>query len=159
MPDIRIIDPKPYHCGQMARYLRDKHMDVLEKLGTNAHRTLRDSFDNSSYRKAMTIDGRIAVLGGSVGPAISTVGYVWFAATDEAKRYPVAMVKAIKQALAEIVATKHEVSSLVLFGDLKAQRFALFMGFDFSDVPQSATQDMAFLVKYQPQRPRSWSIQ
>ena len=158
MPEFRIIDPKPYHCGQMARYLRTKHREILEQTGTNAHRTLRDSFDNSAYRKALTIDDRVAIIGGVVGPAMSASGYVWVAVTDEAKAYPIAMVKAIKQVLDVIVSTRHEVTALVVFGDLKAQRFANFLGFDFSDEPQSATQHLAYLMKYRT-RKATWSIQ
>ena len=159
MPKFEVIDPKPYHCSLMARLLRDRHRDLLEKAGTNAHRTLRDSFDNSSYRRMLLIDGKVGILGGVVGPAISSTGYLWVAISDEAKKYPVTLVRVIKREMAVIASTRLELTALVIFGDEKAQRFATFLGFDFSKEPQPATAHAAFLMTYRPGGSRPWPIQ
>lgn len=129
MPRFNVIPARSYHCGQMARRLRAEHAAVVVKLGLNAHQELHERFIWSAFRRAWLIDGELAALGGVTGSPLETSGMIWLALSELATKYPVACVKEAKKQLAEIMATRHEITTLLLEGDEAARRFALALGF------------------------------
>lgn len=131
MPTFQIIEARAHHCGQMARRLRIEHRAAIA--GINAHRELRDRFEASAFRRAWLIDGELAALGGVVGGALSTTGYIWLALSELALRYPVATVKEARRQLDEIMATKRELGTVIVPADKAALRFAVFLGFHVAD--------------------------
>ena len=128
-PDFTVIEAKTFHCGQMSRLLRDEHRAATVRLGFDTHRELTARFDESPFRRAWTINGRLAGLGGIVGSAISETGQLWLALSDEARKYPVEVVKESRRQLAEIMQTKRCLLTTVLDSDESAKRFAIFLGF------------------------------
>jgi hypothetical protein len=133
MTTFRIIDAKPYHCGQMCRVLRYEHQMAISRIGIDSHRELRGLFDQSSIRRAWLIDGKLGALGGVSGTKLSPYGFVWLALTQAASHYRVAIVKEAKKQLAEIMTIKRELATTIIAGDDAARRLAIFLGFHVAD--------------------------
>lgn len=129
MPDFTIIDAKTFHCGQMVRMLRYEHQQVVARIGIDSHRELRARFDNSSFRRAWLIDGKLAAIGGVTGGKLSSQGYIWLAISNLAMRYPLAMIREARRQLDEIMVTKRDLLTMILDGDETSKRFAVFLGF------------------------------
>lgn len=129
MTNFTIIEAKAFHCGQMVRLLRLEHQKAVAMIGINSHRELRARFDESSFRKAWLIDGKLAAVGGVSGTMLSGYGMVWLALSNRAMKYPLAIVKEAKRQLSEIMQTKTFLATSILEGDVAAERFAVFLGF------------------------------
>lgn len=136
MPQFEIIEAKPFHVGMMLRRMRTEHREALMALGIDAHRELRKTFDNSSYRRAWLIDGKLSGLGGVTGTLASSFGRPWLTLSQDALRYPIAIVREAKRQLNDIAATHCEIATTVLCADYTAQRFASFLGFHPDHIPQ-----------------------
>lgn len=128
-PQFEIIVAQPHHCGAMARKLRFEQQAAVLMLGLDTHRELRAAFDNSGFRRAWLLDGRLAGLGGVIGPLLAPTGAVWLALTEEATLWPLAIVREARRQLEEISKFKHGLTTWMLDGDETARRFALFLGF------------------------------
>lgn len=132
MTDFTVIPAKSFHCGMMVRRMRAEHSQAHAMLGVDArrqHEELRASFHASCFRRAWLIDGQLAALGGVVGTALSAHGFIWLVLTDQARRYPVAVVKEARRQLAEVMVTFREIYTTVLPNDAAARRLAIFLGF------------------------------
>lgn len=129
-PKFEIVEAKSFYCGQMVRKLRNEHQAAIAKLGVNTHRELRRAFDDSSYRRALMIDGVLAGLGGVIGPAMAGTGTIWIAITQEATRYPQHIARIMRRQLAEVFTVKRELSAFILPADVVSLRFAKFIGFE-----------------------------
>lgn len=130
MPQFEIIEAKPWHCGQMVRMLRQEHAAALAGLGVISHRELNARFEASTFRRAWLIDGKIAGLGGVVGTRLSLSGQIWLALSDEAMKYPTAVVRTAQSQIEEIMQTKRVLVTLLLDEDERAKKFAKFLGFE-----------------------------
>jgi hypothetical protein len=133
MTQVEVIDAKLWHVGRIARMLRPEHAAALVRMGINSHRELRATFEASYVRKAMLIDGKLAGIGGIMGPLLSPIGFAWIAISDRATRYPVALVKEVRKHLAEEMKTKAELHTTIMVDDLAARRFAVFLGWHVAD--------------------------
>jgi hypothetical protein len=141
VPEFDITIARPWHCGQLARRLRHEHHRVLCSIGRGCHAEIRQSFDESSYRRAWCIDGKVSALFGMTGQALSTRALVWMAVSNEATRYPIALVRDSRAALSDMAILKHHLFCSILDADVTSQRFAIFLGF----VPATAKRmDAAF---------------
>lgn len=129
MPRFEIIEGKPQHCGAMVRRLRLEHRSAIARLGVNTHRELRRAFDDSSYRRALMIDGVLGALGGVTGAAMGSRGSIWFAVTQDATRYPHQVCRVCRNALEEIFEVKRELHTFILPADETSFRFAKMLGF------------------------------
>lgn len=129
MTQFQIIEGKSWHVGQMSRLLRVEHQAALRPFGVNIHRDLRQMYDDSAFRRAWLIDGRLAALGGVSGSVLDPEGYVWVALSDEAQRYPVALVKEARKQMAIIMRMKRELVTSLIGGDQAAIRLAVYLGF------------------------------
>lgn len=123
-----VIEPKPWHVGQMLRQLRTEHADAVAGTGLNSHRELRNRFDESSYKVGWTIDGKLAALGGVTGCSMAMMGYLWLVVSQEATRHPIPLARAVRRCLDEILQTKRVLLVSVL--DDTSIRFAFWLGFD-----------------------------
>lgn len=132
MTRYQIVEAKAYHCGQMARILRDEHKKALSILEVNTHKELRACFDESTFRKAWLIDGRLAAVGGVTGPALSSDGTVWLAMSQEAHKHPREILRESRRQLREISLVKNSLLTLILLRDETSFRFATHLGFHVS---------------------------
>lgn len=132
-PHFEIVEAKPWHCGQMLRILRAEHRNALAKIGSNPHAELRRQFAESSFRKAWLIDGKLAALGGVNGMMLSGWGFIWLVLSEQARRYPIAIVKEARRQLDEIMIAKRELSTTILPDDAAARRLAIYLGFHVAD--------------------------
>ena len=132
-PTFEIVEPKPWHVGQMIRRLRREHLHAIAALGVRGHHELRDRFDESMFRRAWLIDGQLAALGGVTGSALSVDGMVWLALSLEATRYPLAIVREARRQLDLITRTRARLYTTILDADETAKRFAAFVGFVAAD--------------------------
>ena len=87
-PRFEVIEAKRFHCGMMTRIMRRSYLTMMAQAGADPHRELRACFDQSAFRKAWMIDGRLAALGGVIGTLASGDGMVWLALSEEATRRP-----------------------------------------------------------------------
>lgn len=142
MSTFEIIEAKPYHVGRILRRLRTEHRVAMNGLSSNLHREFSQIFNTSSFRRAWIVDGELMAVGGVTGTLLSGEGYIWLAMADQAKRYPVAIIKEARHQLALLMATRREVSTTVLCNDKTAQRFARFLGFQTARIPGMLTDDM-----------------
>lgn len=133
MIDCTVIEAKAHHCGQMIRLLRHEHSAALARIGINGHRELRAQFDASSFRRAWMINGKLAALGGVVGPLIAETGLVWLTLSEPARRYPLAIIREARRQLDLIMITKREIATTILSHDEAARRLAIFLGFHVAD--------------------------
>lgn len=129
MSRFQPIEPKPWHCGTIIRHLRIEHRAAVMSADIDSHRNLRALYDQSTFRRAWAMDGRLAGIAGISGTALSPIGFVWFAMTEEASRYPLAIIKESRKFLDDAMVTKRELATTVLGGDDGAKRFAVFLGF------------------------------
>lgn len=129
MPRFEIVEGKAWHCGAMARMLRLEHQKAVAMIGLNSHRELRGAFDDSSFRRAWLIDGKLGALGGVTGPAIASSGLVWLAFTNAATKYPMAIIKEARRQIAEIMQVKRHLVCTIVEGDEASERLAIFLGF------------------------------
>ncbi|MBB3453884.1 hypothetical protein FHT86_002140 [Rhizobium sp. BK313] len=156
MPVFSIEEAKPYHCGQMVRILRTEHQQAIARVQLGTHRQMRGCFDASCFRKAWMIEGRLAGLGGIIGTVASPTGFVWLALSNEALRYPVAIVKEARKQLAEIMVVKRELATTIIEGDEAAKRLAIFLGFHVADdgpgAPANSKKDRQVLMRHMENR-------
>jgi hypothetical protein len=126
---FEIIEAKPWHCGAMTRMLRLEHQKAVAMIGIDSHRELRGRFDDSTFRRAWMIDGKLAALGGVTGSRLSSIGYIWLAFSSASTKYPIEMVKESRRQMAAIMTVKRRIYTTILDGDTAAKRFAIFLGF------------------------------
>lgn len=157
MTDFTIVDGKPWHCGQMIRILRHEHTKSLITTGVDSHRELKTRFDLSIFCRAWLVDGQLAALGGVCGSKLSALGFVWFAMSERAKRYPVALVKEARRQLEEIMVVKRELATTIIPDDDAALRLAVYLGFHVADSGRGAPAEsrsgrrhLADFVKSEP---------
>ena len=98
-------------------------------IGLDSHRELRGRFDDSTFRRAWMIDGKLAALGGVTGTRASSMGYVWLAFSGAATKYPIAIVKEVRRQIAAIMTVKRNIYTTIVDGDDAAKRMAVFLGF------------------------------
>ena len=132
MTTFQVIEAREYHCGQIVRRLREEHRAAVIGLGVNPHREIRASFDQSAYRRAWLVDGRLAGLGGVTGSLASSQGMIWLALTAHAIKYPIEIVKEARRQLDVISETKRDLVSSLIPGDRTAIRFATMLGFEIA---------------------------
>ena len=101
-------------------------------LGVNPHREIRASFDQSAYRRAWLVNGRLAGLGGVTGSLAASQGMIWLALSARATRYPIEIVKEARRQLDAISETKRDLVSSLIPGDRAAIRFATRLGFEIA---------------------------
>lgn len=148
MPTFQIIEAKPYHCGQMVRALRYEHQSALMLLGVDSHRELRALFDQSAFRKAWLIDGKLAALGGVSGMQLSAIGFVWLCLSEQARKYPVAIIKEARRQLDQIMIVKRELATTIISGDVSARRLAIFLGFHVAHEGPGSQAHSRFARRY-----------
>jgi hypothetical protein len=132
MTTFAVTEAKAWHCGTIVRHLRHEHRVAIAVLGLDGHRPLRELFDQSSFRRSWTLNGRLAGVAGITGTLTCSTGFLWFAMTDEATRYPIAVIKEAKRFLDEAMLTKRELATTILGSDEAAKRLAVFLGFHVS---------------------------
>lgn len=133
MTTFEVIEMKRRHCGQIIKHLRIGHQIALEQVKRDAHREIVAIFEESAFRRAWLIDGRLAAVGGVTGSIIASTGYAWLALTEEATLHRVALLKEVMRQLAQIMVSKRELATTVLGGDPAARRLAIFLGFHVDD--------------------------
>lgn len=126
---IEIREAQAWHCGKMARILRHEHASCLGSTTSDIHRDLRGCFDASAWKRAGFVDGRLVGLGGVVGSALSSTGFIWLAMSQEVTAFPLATARILRKLLNEIMETHHELATVVIPEDSAALRLAVFMGF------------------------------
>jgi hypothetical protein len=129
MPHFELRDAKLWHCGQIIRILRREQTEAMAIIGLDSHHELRSAFEDSAYKKAWFIDGKLVGIGGVAGPILSPFGMVWLALSQKATKYPLALVKLLRQQIDEVMQTKRTLLTTILADDEASERFAVFMGF------------------------------
>ena len=150
MSRFEIIEARPFHCGAIVRRLREEHRAAIAGLGINSHRSIRTNFDDSTFRKAWLIDGRLAGLGGVTGPALSSDGLIWLALTEEASRHPFAVAREARRQMDEIMTVKRTLYTCLIPEDKTALRFAMRLGFEIvNSTPIPVGNGRVISVRYQ----------
>ena len=126
MREARLSD-----CGIIARRLRPDHRAILGS--RNVHRDLREALETSAIREAWLEDGRLLAIGGVMGMASSIEGTPWLAATNEAVRRPIRLVRHVQRAIDRAFLTYRRLTITVLRNDDAALQLAYFLGFKASE--------------------------
>lgn len=129
MANFEIVEAKRHHLGTMSRRLRGAQKTALINLGVNVHRDMLTAFENSGFRKAWLIDGKLAGLGGVIGSSLASSGFIWLCLTEEAAKFPIAMIKEARRQLGLISEIHRELKTTLAQGDDVAARFARHVGF------------------------------
>lgn len=132
MVNVLITDAKLHYCGQIIRRLRREHASAFALVGLNAHRELRSTVAGSPYRKAAFVDGELVAMWGVMGSMLSPFGFVWLCLTNEAVKYPIAIMREARRQLDLMLEEKVELVTTVLHTDQAAIRFCTALGFHCS---------------------------
>ena len=128
-PRFEIVEGRRHHCGQMARAMRRDYLVALLTADAKPHRELIDCFEQSAFRKAWLIDGKVAAVGGVIGTLMNGEGMVWLALSQEATRHPKAVIVEARRQLAGLMRTRRELRASIFEGDEASLRLAIFLGF------------------------------
>jgi hypothetical protein len=118
----------------MAHNLRLSHVRVARE--RSIRQNLRAYYEQSSFRKAWKINGRLAAVGGVTGSLLASEGLVWLAFTEEALKFRRAIVREARRQLEEILIMKVRLTTFIPLDDEVGRRFAEFLGFDFVGVTE-----------------------
>lgn len=133
-----VVEARRYHCGQIVRRMRATQRDTIERAGVDPHREVVRLFNISCIRRAWLVDHRLMALGGVTGTLLSEMGFLWLIMSEDARRYPLAIVKEARRQLDEIMETMQEVTTTISLDDADAVRLATFLGFHISDEGEGA---------------------
>ncbi len=147
-----IVEGQAHHCGKVARRLRTEYRDLLAAMKVNAHRDLRATYDESSFSRALVIDGKVVAIAGVTGPLASSDGSVWLAATEDSAAHPIAIARTALRHLNELLRTKRHLATIVLKADRTAMDFAYFLGFHVKETITIHGAEAAIMVIEQPRR-------
>lgn len=128
-PRFEIVDARPWHCGMIAHALRRDVVTAMAAIGVDPHRELLQCYHQSSFRKAWMIDGKLGALGGVIGTMASGDGMTWLALSEEATKYPLAIVKEAKRQLDGLLRVKRGLTISLHDGDEASLRLAIFLKF------------------------------
>jgi hypothetical protein len=152
--EYQVVEAKRWHCGRMARALRAAHRNGLSHM--DLHAKMVEIFEQSYFRRAALIEGRPVAIWGVKGTILSRTGYAWLGLSDEATRYPIALIKEAQRQLDEIMETKRELATTIIASDSAARRFAVFLGFhiahDGRGDPAHTRRERNRLVAYLDER-------
>lgn len=127
-----VIEAERAHVVSIFGRLRHGHMGCLNETGLDrrtARREFLKVFDDSAFRRAWVVDGKLAGVGGVTGSLLSPHGFVWLALSEDVIRFPLAIIRESRRQLGEIMATKTELATTILANDEVALRFSAFLGF------------------------------
>ena len=130
MAELRRVEAKLWHCGQLTRRLRGAQSRELASIGIRSHAELRDRYGESSFKQSWTIDGKLAGMCGVTGSHLSFTGLIWLALSDVATRHPALTARAARSQIAEIMLTRREIYSVMFTGDAVSMRWIAFLRFD-----------------------------
>lgn len=126
---IEQIEAQVWHCGQLSRTLRAEHRAVLDHMQAPTHRELRDTFEDSCFRRSWLLDGKLAAMAGVKGPLATSDGGLWMVITDEMAKHPFAICKHALRYLDEVMRLKTYLGTGVFSDDRGGVAFAYFLGF------------------------------
>lgn len=137
MTDYRLVEAKPWHCGQMVRRLyAERQPEILRSGMAFAHAQMRTCFDASAFRRTWLIDDQIAVIGGVCGSMLAATGYLWLSVSDLARRHRVAFIREARQQMDVVMYSRRDLAATIVNDDDLAERrdirFATFLGFEVS---------------------------
>lgn len=127
---VEIVEAKRRHCGPMARMMRVEHDAALRRRGVNLHRAIRDKFSASYYCRTAFVDGHIAGMWGLWGSPLASDGMVWLVVAQHVIKHRRKIVELARAELAKMAEHKRLLGTTVLPDDLRACRFAEFLGFN-----------------------------
>jgi hypothetical protein len=128
---IELIPARLWHCGQMARALRQEHRAAVLGLGLDPHAKLRMAYDETVAPKALLIDGELAAIGGVAGAPLAPCGHIWLALSQRATSHPLAIVREAKAQIASAMTLKRELATTIVLDDETSIRCAAVLGFKF----------------------------
>lgn len=120
---------QPWHCGAIARQLRDEQRSIAVSLKRDAHRDLRLCFDNSGIARSWMSEGRALAIMGVTGPLLAPEGMVWLALSSEATHYPRQILKEARKVLRFVMTLKNRLYAAPFESDPVSVRFAEHLGF------------------------------
>lgn len=121
---------KPWHCGALARKVRDEQIEIAIGLNRNAHRDIRSCFDNSGFvRSLVTPDGRVVGMGGVLGSLVSPEGTIWAVVSKEAASNPRLLTSHAVRTLTYLRTVKRRLYAAPFAADKASVRFAEWLGF------------------------------
>jgi len=145
MPHFEIITGRLHHCGKIARRLRAEQKNAVIGLGADVHVGLVSAFHDSCWCRTWLVDGQVAAVAGIAATMLSDHGRIWLAASELATKYPIAFVKSCRAELATMGTIKRQLFTTLLPDDLKAERFALFLGFENEGTTRYGERDLKVL--------------
>ena len=145
MPHFEIIDGRLHHCGKIARRLRAEHKNAVIGLGADVHIGLVSAFHDSCWCRTWLVNGQIAAVAGIAATMLSDHGRIWLAASELATKYPIAFVKSCRAELTTMAMLKRQLFTTLLPDDVKAERFALFLGFESDGTIRYGERDLKVL--------------
>lgn len=126
---VQVIEARRFHCGLASRSLREDHRRAVAAMGLDAHREITMRFFESSYRRAIYLDGAFAALWGVTGSILSDEGQVWLIVADIASKHPMKVVRSARAGLEEVMQIKNKLTTIIFDADAASLRFAHALGF------------------------------
>jgi len=130
MSDLYTVVPgSVFHVKQLSRTLRPAACATLRQFGADPRRALHRAFIGSRTVRTALLDGFPAAMWGTTGPALCDHAFVWVALSQQAVRWPLAIVRRAREELAGMSGGLRCLYATVAPDDERAMLFARSLGF------------------------------
>jgi hypothetical protein len=134
--NYEVIPASQIHVGPHVAHLSAEIRQAIQEAKGPPRRFIRWMIGQSSYARAGLIDGFPVALWGITGTMMASTGFAWLSVTEELRRHPFLAARVAREEAFVNLRSK-ELHSLVLDGDIRAERFLRFLGFEIGEISAS----------------------
>lgn len=124
-----VVDAEYAHVIGLRNRLRPLDRRECMGQGVTLRRMMRDTFRRSLLAKTFMLDGVPIAMCGMGGSLIGDEGHPWLLTAPEVERFPVAVVKEARYAIAEMASIKPYLWNYVLSDYSQAVKLVSMLGF------------------------------
>jgi len=140
---IRVVPTEPVHVEFVAAYMRREDAEECRGLGMTPRQAIWASVNSSIVAETALVWARPAACWGlTPGNLLGSAAAVWMLTTDEARRYPKALLKMSRQFISECLDLYPTLECVTDLQYHQAVRWIEWLGFRETHIVPSATTAM-----------------
>ncbi len=132
-PIINVIDTEPEYVRILGQNLRNRDIEIANKVGIPVHRALWRIYKKSLMCKTVFVGDDIVAMWGVFGIFLGNVGKPWFIASPFVEDYPMKLAFRYRSELRNMLKLFPKLEDWVSVEDDKTIRLLEILGFKFSD--------------------------